>query len=406
VLGAAAVVLALLWSPAIRGSRAWRATVTPLASIIGSGFLVVAPLLAYTAGNWAMFAMLGIVMLAYAVGAAVRYNIAHLETLADAKQSNTPPQEAFKWLERTAKIALALAYIIAITFYLELLAAFALRLFDIQDMVWQKLFATGLLLCIGGIGYWRGLGRLELLENYSVDIKLAIIIGFLAGLAIVNADRLVAGTWALSRLPVEWSVETIRKLLGAFLIVQGFETSRYMGSAYRPDERVRTMRYAQLISAAIYLAFIALASVLFGSFGSISETGIIALSQSVAVIAPFMLVIGAVMAQFSAAVADTLASGGLVEAATYEKVTHRAVYVAVTLLAVGLLWSSHILEIIAYASRAFAGYYAIQCAMAALHAGLTRSRNRDLARIFLYAVLALAMLLTMCFGIPAESVGS
>ena len=68
--------------------------------------------------------------------------------------------------------------------------------------------------------------------------------------------------------------------------------------------------------------------------------------------------IGAATAQFSAAVADTVASGGLVEEASYGAIDHRYVYLAVAALAVVLLWTSHIFSIIAYASRAFAAYYA------------------------------------------------
>lgn len=396
-------VIAFLSRPVMRRSRLWRATVTPLASIIGSGFLVVAPLLGYTVGNWALFAMLGIVVLAHVVGSAVRYNIRNVEEVSESSRSDALPQSMFKWLERAAKIVLALAYIIAITFYLELLAAFVLRLFDAQDVQLQKLVASALIVFIGAFGLVRGLQRLELLEKYSVDTKLAIIAGFLVGLAVVNVHRLNAGNWTLSELPVEWSVETVRKLLGAFLIVQGFETSRYMGNVYSVPERTSTMRYAQLLSAAIYVLFIGLASILLGSFGTISETGIIVLSENVAMIMPVMLVIGAVAAQFSAAVADTLASGGLVEAATYGKVSHRYVYVAVTVLALGLLWSSHIISIIAYASRAFAAYYAIQCAMAALHSALLKCGKRSIARTLFFSFLALVMLLTAIFGIPAES---
>ncbi len=64
----AAMILAAcgLGARRVRSSEGWRATVTPLASIIGSGFLVLAPLLAATVGSWAPVAMTGIVMLAYA----------------------------------------------------------------------------------------------------------------------------------------------------------------------------------------------------------------------------------------------------------------------------------------------------------------------------------------------------
>jgi len=406
VLAVTAGVFIYLWSPRIRNSRLWMATATPLASIIGSGFLVVAPLLAYTVGNWSLPTMLGIVALAYAVGGAVRYNILHVEAITESRQSKSDTEAALKWLERAAKISLALAYVVAIAFYLELLAAFVLRLFDVQDMFKQKLIATFLLMFIGGFGFWRGLHPLESLEKYSVDTKLAIIGGFLAGLAVLNGHHLLQGTWELAELEVDWSTDTVRKLLGAFLIVQGFETSRYLRNVYSKEDRAATMRGAQLISAAIYLLFIGLASILLGDFGSISETGIIDLSGQVALVVPFLLVIGAVMAQFSAAVADTLASGGLVEAATYGHIKHRYVYVGVTSLAVALLWSSHILSIIAYASRAFAFYYAIQCTIAALHAARLQPGKAQVAKAVGFSFLGLLMLITAIFGIPVESVGA
>jgi hypothetical protein len=403
VVAATMAIFALLMSPAMRRSRPWQATVTPLASIIGSGFLVVAPLLAHMVGHWALAAMLAIVILAYAVGSAVRYNITHLEAISDSEKDSSPGAATLKWLERIAKVLLALAYVIAITFYLELLAAFVLQLFDMQDRALQKGIGTALVIFIGLFGYWRGLSSLENLEKYSVDTKLAIIAGFLAGLAVVNAHHVIAGTWAMPRMDVTWDTNTLRRLLGAFLIVQGFETCRYMGNAYRKEERVVAMRHAQLIAGAIYFTFIALASILFGSFGEVSETGIIDLSAQVAVIVPFLLIIGAATAQFSAAVADTLASGGLVEAATRGRFSHRHVYLVVMLLSATLLWTGHIFTIISYASRAFAAYYAVQCIMAAAHAAMAGSQQRSIARASWFAFLALVMLAAAMFGIPAES---
>jgi len=390
--------------PALRGSRAWRATVTPLASIIGSGFLVVAPILGYTVGHWALAAMIGIVVLAYAIGGAVRYNIQHVEAISDVDDNNRTGSEGFTWAERAAELMLALAYVIAITFYLELLAAFVLHLFGIEAQIFQKAIATVLIIFIGAVGFWRGLSKLEMLEKYAVDTKLAIIVGFLLGLVVINIRDLVTDTWTLAVVDVDWSIATIRKLLGAFLIVQGFETSRYMGNVYAAGERIATMRLAQLLSAAIYVVFIALVSILLGTDSSISETGIIELSAQVAFVLPLLLVIGAAAAQFSAAVADTLASGGLVEAASYGKVSHRHVYLVVTAVVLALLWSSHIFAIIAYASRAFAAYYAIQCAMAAAHVAAFGSGSKRVFRTIWFAFLSLCMILTAMFGIPAESV--
>ena len=45
ILAAVVGTAALMWLPRVHGSDTWRAMTTPLASIIGSGFLVLGPLL-------------------------------------------------------------------------------------------------------------------------------------------------------------------------------------------------------------------------------------------------------------------------------------------------------------------------------------------------------------------------
>ena len=77
----AVVFAGLLLQPALLGQRFWRATITPLASIIGSGFLIIAPLLGSIAGERALAAMLLILLLAYSVGGVIRFNIRHAEPL-------------------------------------------------------------------------------------------------------------------------------------------------------------------------------------------------------------------------------------------------------------------------------------------------------------------------------------
>lgn len=60
------------------------ATSTPLASIFGSGFLVIVPILAGAVGPDAVFAMIGITLLAYTVGSVIRFNIRFAEPLLEA----------------------------------------------------------------------------------------------------------------------------------------------------------------------------------------------------------------------------------------------------------------------------------------------------------------------------------
>jgi hypothetical protein len=222
VVACALGLLFLLTRPRVRGSSAWRATSTPLASIIGSGFLIVAPLLGFTVGRWALAAMAAIVALAYAVGSAIRYNIAHVEDITEGEDPEDGIGDALRWLARAAKGVLAGAYVIAITFYLELLGAFVLRAFGTQDPHAQKIIATALIAFIGIVGLVKGLEKLESMEIYAVETKLSIIGALLLALALYNGRLAATGDWSLPDLSTRWSVDTIRKVLGAFLIVQGF----------------------------------------------------------------------------------------------------------------------------------------------------------------------------------------
>ena len=69
----------LAFSKKLNSSSAWRATLTPLASIMGSGFLVCAPLIGGIAGPASLFFMIGLLVVAYCVGEVIRYNIQYFE---------------------------------------------------------------------------------------------------------------------------------------------------------------------------------------------------------------------------------------------------------------------------------------------------------------------------------------
>ena len=87
VLMLTALAAGVLVHPRVRRSRDWRATVTPLASIIGSGFLVLAPLLVREFGQRAVWVMAGLCAVAYLIGSAIRYNIRQLSRGAAAPRA-------------------------------------------------------------------------------------------------------------------------------------------------------------------------------------------------------------------------------------------------------------------------------------------------------------------------------
>ena len=159
ILVALAVAAYLAFSRRLARSESWTAMVTPLASIMGSGFLVSAPLLAHEVGNLAVLCMAVLLALAYALGGALRFNIRHFEPIEHTEKG------AAQSLAHLSRLVLAAAYFISITYYLELLAAFGLNLVGVEDEQAARWITTTLLLTIGGIGASRGLLMLERVER-------------------------------------------------------------------------------------------------------------------------------------------------------------------------------------------------------------------------------------------------
>ncbi len=392
LLAVAIVVVAILFRPRFLQSRDWRATVTPLASIIGSGFLVAAPLLSHAVNSWALLAMSGIVLVAYGIGEVIRYNIRYAEPMLNEGQGS----RLLFAIERFSGLVLSIAYVISVAFYLRLLASFVLRAVEIESEFFANIITTVILVFIALMGLWRGLGGLESLEKTAVNIKLAIIAALLVGLAWFDINWLAQAENEINYRPVEDWPYALGLLAGILLIIQGFETSRYLGSEYDAETRIRTMRYAQILSAVIYLLFIGLALPLLGDFHeSRDETAIIELSALVASVLPAMLIVAAVMSQFSAAVADTAGSGGLLSEFS-RRLTPGVGYLLVATVAIILVWSASIFEIITIASRAFALYYLLQCLVALI---VSRGRGSLMQRVF-FVLISILLLLVVVFAIP------
>ena len=386
----------LAFSKRLGSSARWQATVTPLASIMGSGFLISAPLLAGTVGYLAFFCMAALLLLAYGVGHIIRFNIRHFEPIENNGHG------AAQDIAFLSRVVLAGAYFISVAYYLQLLAAFLLSLINKPDPTIANLITTTLLLSIGGIGMWRGLGKLEKLESYAVSLNLGMITALLVALAIYNIKLLSGGAWQIPAIPTAINLHDTRVLLGLLIVVQGFETSRYLGDEHGPELRIRTMRAAQLISSAIYLVFIALMTVLFHSGLNADVTAIINLTRPVASVLPVLLAIAAIGSQFSAAVADNLGAGGLIEDVTHHKLPVRYAYLIILIITVTLTWETDVNSIIAYASRAFALFYFLQSLVAILVVIQDHSAPQRPVKLVLFPVIALLCLLVFAFGLPAE----
>ncbi|REG85010.1 hypothetical protein [Marinomonas pollencensis] len=389
------VFLYLAFSSRLARSERWKATVTPLASIMGSGFLVVAPLLADSVGYFAVFCMAILLLLAYAVGGAIRFNIRHFEPI----EHQRGPAQTVSFVSR---IVLAAAYFISVTYYLQLLSAFLLNAFGYSSELWSNIITSLILLFIGGVGMWRGLSQLEKIESYAVSLNLGMIAGLLFALALYNIRLVSTGSWHLPTLDSTIDLHDLRVLLGLLIVVQGFETSRYLQSEHPAELRISTMRLAQWISAGIYIVFLSLMTVLFQHGMGADVTAITSMVAPVAILLPILISVAAIGSQFSASVADTSGAGGLVEDIAQEKIPVRYAYLLVLIVTLFLTWATDVNAIIAYASRAFALFYTLQSATAAIVAYQTKTLEKRTQKVRLFSLISLLCLLVFLFGLPSE----
>lgn len=394
-VGVAVVVTAALTFGRFARSDSWHATVTPLASIIGSGFLICGPLLAKEFGGAALLAMAVLLAIAYAAGWVIRFNIAHVEPYLE----QAPFNDRVAWLARTAQGVLAIAYAISVAYYLKLLAEFALKPLELapgtQPLV-AKFVVTAIIILMTLLTLGGSLRKVEHLAHGTVSLKIGIICGMLVALAIAW----VSGT-AHQPLPEPiLNLGSVPMLLGLLITVQGFETSRYLGHAYPPDLRIRTMRNAQWIASAIYLAFIALLTPFLARAAQTEGVaGILDIMEFIAPALGGLVLVGALASQLSAAVADSIGSGGLVNEVSRRRVSIRLAFALAGVLAIGVTWATDPFEVVALSSRAFALFYGLQCVLAFM-AG--NRKGASFGQKLGFVLVGLVCIIAAAAGAPAE----
>lgn len=392
VLGALIVFVLLLAAPFTR-SPTWRATVTPLASIIGSGFLVSAPLLVREFGGYAAPAMALLIVVAWLIGWTIRYNIRVVEPELEAGKD-----VLLMSIEELSNLVLAFAYFISVAYYLSLLGHFLLAWAGHPGDQLARGIAVALVCGLGVLGWSGGARRVARLERYATALNLAVIAGFLAALAAFGAQRLGTGLPVLPP-PGKAAPASLPILLGLLIVVQGFETTRFTGANFSPALRIKAMRDAQVVSGLVYVVFFLLLSPLYPELArGTGVAAIITVSASVGALLPLSLAVAAMGSQLSAAVADSLGNVGLIREVTHGKVDARHAYVLVALVGGGVLLATRVTEVIALASRAFALFYALQ-ALVAWEAA--RKRPEDRARSFAFLGLAALAAAIFLFGAPS-----
>ena len=397
----AVTVLLFMLHPRLTKSESWQATLTPLSSIIGSGFLIIAPLLASVVGEYSPLAVTAIVVLAYAIGGVVRFNILHAEPLLHDRKANP----AIYKIDLFANTTLSLAYVTAVAFYLSLLSSFLLNYAGFENSPnLERTLTTIIIVFIATTGYIRGLGGLEKLEMYSMSLQLSIVAALLIGVFVYDYNFIQSERSLIFDYQDRHWITQACILCGILLVVQGFETSRFLGEKYSAEIRVQTMRRAQIISGVLYVVSVAalMPIVQHIDLENIQIAEIVSTTGLAATALPLMLIVAAIMSQFSAAVADTVGAGCLASESSSGKLSTNYGYLVVSLFAILLVWTADLLGIIAFASRAFALYYLLQCVVALIAAHHYYERKAYCLHCTHFATVATILAFIVVFAIPAK----
>ena len=367
------------------------ATITPLASIFGSGFLVIVPILAGAVGEYSILAMMAICIVAYLAGSVIRYNIVHAEPVLAGR----PPKVVF-WFERSSDFAIVLAYVISVSLYLNIMSAFVLGGVGLDTELNENLLTSFVIIIIICIGLYKGLAMLEKLE--TVALLLTLLVVLLLSIGFFSYDEKQLAVYSNFELfhalnYSTWEVLTI--VAGALIVVQGFETSRFMGLSYSAATRVRASRNSQLLSSFVYIIFVGFAlPIVHVLDGQYDDNSLIKLASAAYGFLVLPLVISAALSQFAAAVADTIAATGNMTEVSKDSISDKKGYLIVGVGALSLTWVANTFEILALASRAFALYYLLQCFVAI-------NLSQSLLQKTWMSVLSLLLLFIVVFAVPA-----
>ncbi|ALE91586.1 hypothetical protein AOC05_03250 [Arthrobacter alpinus] len=368
------------------------ATVTPLASILGSGLLIIAPILERSLGVFAVFGAIGICAFAWLVGTVIRHNV----TVIGQQKTDGTLDSLTGRLGRLGDAVIVVAYVISVALYLRIMAQYMVGFFiPAGSAILEAVIACASVVLIMTIGIFRGFKGLDRIDRISLAAVL-LLTTVLGGVLLLHDGVLLSSSdLRLPSQPPAGPLEALLILGGLVITVQGFETVRYLGHRYDAVTRVRASRAAQLVSASIYIGFVAVATPVMG-LGTAAGPDITLLNITDR-IAPWLalpLVLSAVLSQFSAAIADTEATKGNLTALNRWFSGPRP-YLISGVAAIAIAATIPTFTLVTIASRAFAAYYAVEAAIAfRTTSGFFRKCG--------FAALALLLLAITLFAQPAS----
>ncbi|MDX2381444.1 MAG: hypothetical protein QNM02_16995 [Acidimicrobiia bacterium] len=383
------VIAYLLYRPKVQQSQRYQATVVPLANIMDVGFIIMSPAIVLLAGFSAPLVMLGVCLVAIAAGFAIAYNIRHYEPIAGT-------DDPLNRVERTAQWALLGASVINIAYYTLLLMALFLLPFGIEEVTSgrQAVMGTIYLGAIAIVGYFGGMAWLNRKGNQTTAFNLAAVFGILVAFGVFNLQEWLGGRWALGE-STEPDLESFRKIIGLFAIVQGFEAARYIGGRFGAEQRISSMRLAQTISTVVFVALVASILVLFlpPLVDPVDGTAIFQVSELVGNTMPYLLLLAAIGSQTGAIIGATSSRSDMLVTAN---VPRKISFLVILIPAIFVVILTDINVAVNLASRVFAAYFLIQATLAALLA----RRKQNWPAVVGFVLIGLVMATIMIFGLP------
>lgn len=368
-----------------------RATVTPLASILGSGLLIIVPVLEATLGGAAALGAVGVAVLGWLVGGAIRHNVATVEPLVGHGQLDAGTAR----LDRVSDSVIVVAYVISVALYLRIMAQYVIGYATPEPHPFvERLIAVAAVLVIVAVGIARGFAGLDRLDEVSLIAVLVLTTVLGGALVLHDSTELVTGRgfW-LPPVPSHSVLTTLLVLGGIVITVQGFETVRFLGEDFDAPTRVWASRVAQLVAGSIYIGFVAAAT---PSMGLGTPAGgdrtLLDITDRIAPILALPLALSAMLSQFSAAVADTAAADGNLRGLS-TRMKGAGPYLISGVAAAALAATVATYTIVAIASRAFAAYYACQAVIAL-------RTSHGVSRKVGYGALAALMAVITLFALP------
>jgi hypothetical protein len=377
-----------LYRPRVQQSNQYQATVVPLANIMDVGFILFSPAIVLLVGFRAPFFMLGICLVAIAAGLAVAYNIRNFEPIEG--QGGSPDR-----IEMNAGWSLLGASVVNIAYYTMILMALLQLPFGVNSVNGRTIMGVSLLAVLVVIGMRGGMDWLNQVGNKTTAFNLAAIIGVVVAFLVTNVQEALGGRWDLGPSP-ELGTEEIRKMIGLFAIVQGFEASRYIGVRFAAERRVSTMRIAQMTSTVVFVVFmVTLLLAFLPTPPGIAEDGtaIFAVSGLVGDALPWLLLVAALGSQTSAIIGATSSRSDML---VNQKVARKTTFPVILLPAIMLVIFVDVNVAVNLASRVFAAYFTIQASLAVILA----SRKQNWGAVVGFVGVALMMLAILIFGLP------